>query len=106
MKIRLVAAILALTMLAGCSKPADDSGQVSISVDVLFTGGLVYDGSGNEPFLADLGVDGGKIAFIGDAASSGVQANETFDVTGHWVTPGFIDAHSHAMLGEDYGYRA
>jgi N-acyl-D-amino-acid deacylase len=106
MKISLAAVILALTMLAGCSKSADDAAQGSISVDILFTGGLVFDGSGNAPFHADLGVAENQIVFIGDAASAGVQSEENIDVTGHWVTPGFIDAHSHAMLDEDYGYRA
>jgi N-acyl-D-amino-acid deacylase len=95
--------MLALTLLAGCSKPADDAGPGGISVDKLFTGGLVYDGAGNTPFLADLGVDDGKIVFLGDAVSAGVQADETFDVAGHWVAPGFIDAHSHAVLDLDYG---
>ena len=103
MNIRLVGVFLALTLFAGCSKPAGDAGQGGISVEKLFTGGLVYDGSGGAPFLADLGIDDGKIVFVGDASSVGVQAVETFNVVGDWVAPGFIDAHSHAMLDHDYG---
>jgi len=69
----------------------------------LFTGGLVHDGSGSPPFAADVGISAGHIVFVGDAGASPVAADETFDVAGQWVTPGFIDAHSHAALDADYG---
>ncbi len=103
---RRAATVFLLILLAGCSKPADEAAPGAISVDQLFRGGLIYDGSGTAPFVADLGISDGRIAFIGDAASSGVEGSETFDVAGDWVTPGFIDAHSHARLGEDYGHKA
>jgi N-acyl-D-amino-acid deacylase len=103
MNSRLLGAILGLAMIAGCSQSSDDAGESGISVEQLFADGLIYDGSGSAPFLADLGISAGKIVFIGDAESAGVQSGETFDVAGHWVTPGFIDAHSHAMLDLDYG---
>jgi N-acyl-D-amino-acid deacylase len=72
-------------------------------VDVLFTGGIIFDGSGGEPFEADLGVKNGRVVFVGDAGAAGYEAAETVDVEGLWVAPGFIDAHSHAALDEDYG---
>ncbi len=90
-------------MIAGCSQSSDDTGESGLRAEQLFAGGLIYDGSGSAPFLADLGISAGKIVFIGDAESAGVQSDETFNVAGHWVTPGFIDAHSHAMLDLDYG---
>ena len=52
---------------------------------------------------ADIGIVEGRIDFIGNADSSNVTSADTIDATGHWVTPGFIDAHSHAVLDEDYG---
>jgi len=64
---------------------------------------LIYDGAGGEPYRADLGIAGGRIAFIGNAAEAEVEADEVIDASGLWVTPGFIDAHSHAVLDEDYG---
>lgn len=103
MKSRLVAAIAILALFAACAERSDDAGERRFSVQYLFAGGLVYDGSGNAPYVADLGVSDGKIAFLGDARDAGVVAEETFDVSGHWVTPGFIDAHSHAALDLDYG---
>lgn len=103
MNTRLLVAIAVSVMIAGCSQSADDAGESRISVEQLFAGGLIYDGSGNAPFQADLGISEGKIAFLGDAENARVIADETFDVSGLWVTPGFIDAHSHAMLDLDYG---
>lgn len=87
--------------LTGCAPPASD--MPAITVDALVTGGLIYDGSGDSPRSADLGISMGKIAFIGDATAENVSSPNTIDATGLWVTPGFIDAHSHAVLGEDYG---
>lgn len=68
--------------------------------DVLLTGGTVYDGSGGDPFTADVGVKGGHIVAVGALDGS---ATETIDVSGLVVAPGFIDAHSHAELEEEYG---
>jgi N-acyl-D-amino-acid deacylase len=73
------------------------------SADQLLVGGLVFDGSGDAPFLADVGLSGGRITFIGDAAAAGVRSGDVIDAAGLWVAPGFIDAHSHAVLDADYG---
>ena len=95
--------IAGLALLAACSRsPVEDGGTV-VAVERLFAGGLVYDGSGRAPVAADVGISDGRIVFVGDAAASRVAADETFDVAGQWVTPGFIDAHSHAVLDADYG---
>jgi N-acyl-D-amino-acid deacylase len=71
------------------------------SMDVLVTGGLLFDGSGAEPVYADVGIDDGRIVFVGKDAKR--SADVVVDASGQWVTPGFIDAHSHAELDEDYG---
>ena len=105
MKMYSLTKIIALTalVLAGCSPADDTSSPKLVEVDLLIAGGLVYDGSGSVPVTADIGIVDGRIHFIGDAGAAGVVGTEQVDAAGHWVTPGFIDAHSHAALDEDYG---
>jgi len=91
-------AILALLTLTSC---AEKTGVPDL--DILMTGGLVFDGSGSEPVTVDVGVRDGIIAFVGNAQSAGVQARDVLDLDGKWLTPGFIDMHSHAELNLDYG---
>lgn len=90
-------------MLAGCNPPDDSASGPQMEVELLIADGLLYDGSGSVPVNADIGISDGRIRFIGDAEASGVSAADRIDAAGHWVTPGFIDAHSHAVLDEDYG---
>ena len=97
MKARITVALL--LALAGCG----DQPTPAIAVDQLITGGQVFDGSGSASVVTDIGITGGKISFIGDADASGVVSEDTIDATGLWVAPGFIDAHSHAVLDENYG---
>jgi N-acyl-D-aspartate/D-glutamate deacylase len=61
-------------------------------LDLLIKGGTVVDGSGGVPFVADVGVQDGLIVEIGHITSA---ARETVDATGAWVTPGFVDIHTH-----------
>ncbi len=61
-------------------------------LDLLFKGGTVVDGSGGEPFVADVGVRGGRIVALGTLTEA---AHETVDARGLWVTPGFVDIHTH-----------
>ena len=63
-------------------------------VDLIIRGGLVYDGTGAPPVLADVAVCAGKICAIGDL--SGMAAKKTLDAKGYAVAPGFIDSHAHS----------
>lgn len=60
--------------------------------DLLIRGGTVVDGKGGEPFLADVAVKGDKIAAIGSDLG---DALTTIDASGCFVTPGFVDIHTH-----------
>lgn len=64
------------------------------TLDLLIKNGIVYDGTGAEPFEADIGVAGDKIAFI--SKKSGFKAEKTIDARGLAVAPGFIDTHAHS----------
>lgn len=55
--------------------------------------GLIYDGTGGEPYKGAVLIQDDVIADIG--ALEGVEADSVIDVEGKAVAPGFIDAHSH-----------
>jgi N-acyl-D-amino-acid deacylase len=65
--------------------------------DLLIRNGRVLDGTGNPWFPADIAVRGGRIVAVGSLA--GAQAARIIDATGKYVSPGFIDIHSHADDG-------
>ncbi len=69
------------------------------SVDVLIRGGTVHDGSGAAARVADVGLRGDRIVFIGDAAAAHLTATRTIDAKGLIVAPGFIDPHTHSFEG-------
>ena len=65
---------------------------MAVDFDLVIRGGLVVDGSGGEPFEADIAVAGGKIAALGRLDGKGA---EEIDARGKIVTPGFVDLHTH-----------
>jgi N-acyl-D-aspartate/D-glutamate deacylase len=62
-------------------------------LDLLVRGGLVFDGEGRPPFRADVAVRDGRV--VGLAPALTAAAAETVDASGLWVTPGFVDIHTH-----------
>ena len=81
-------------------------------IDILIKGGLIFDGTGSEPFKADMGISGDKIAFINKKSEVRSQKfnpptpslekkrgggfDRVIDADGLTVTPGFIDTHAHS----------
>lgn len=59
---------------------------------LIFRGAEVYPGEG-PPFRADVGVDGGRIAAIGEQLEG-----ELVDAEGLMLCPGFVDLHAHSAL--------
>ncbi|HEX9650260.1 MAG TPA: D-aminoacylase [Cyclobacteriaceae bacterium] len=62
--------------------------------DTIITGGTIYDGTGGEPFIADIGIKGDTIAFIGEIGFA--NAGNKIDASGMAVSPGFINMLSWA----------
>lgn len=66
-------------------------------IDLLIRNGKVYDGTGNEPFVADVGIIAESIAFISGPGDAGLQnAKKVIDAGGLSIAPGFIDTHAHS----------
>ena len=56
--------------------------------------GMIYDGSGGNPYKADLGINSDTITFIGDLTNA--SANNEIDAKGLAVSPGFVNMLSWA----------
>ena len=76
-----LALLALLAACVGCPSPAE--------YDVILRGGMIYDGSGEQPFVGDVAIADDRIVAIGDLASA--SAAETLDVNGLAVAPGFIN---------------
>jgi N-acyl-D-aspartate/D-glutamate deacylase len=61
-------------------------------LDLRIEGATLIDGNGGEPFAADVGVKDGRIVDIGRI---GTASAEVVDGRGAWLTPGFVDIHTH-----------
>jgi N-acyl-D-amino-acid deacylase len=78
--------LLILLLLVSCQKQ---------KYDLIVRGGTVYDGSGNAPFVADIGINADTIAFIGDLSNA--EGKKEVDAKGLAVAPGFINMLSWAV---------
>ena len=72
---------------------ADDAARA----DVLIRGGEIIDGSGSGPFAADVAIEDGRITAVGSLAAW--SAARTIRANGLYITPGFVDMHTHSERG-------
>ena len=84
------AVLCAATLAAQAPQPAQ-------AFDLLIKGGRVFDGTGNPAFPADIGVRDGRIVAVGRLGDA--TGARVIDAAGKFVSPGFIDIHSHADDG-------
>ena len=84
----LVAIVIAVSSL---------SAQTPQSFDILIRNGRVLDGTGNPWYRADIGITGDRIRAVGLLPQA--TAKTVIDARDRYVTPGFIDVHSHAGGG-------
>ena len=62
--------------------------------DLVLEGGIIYDGTGADPYLGDVGIKDGHIKEIGNLCEA--ATNERLMIDGLAVAPGFIDLHTHS----------
>lgn len=74
------------------SQPERRPEMTKADFDILIRNGTVVDGRGGKPFVADVGIKGSLITAVGQIEGTAV---EEIDATGRYVTPGFIDVHTH-----------
>jgi len=80
------AALILFGLLSACTPPQ--------SHDLILRGGTIYDGSGGEPVVGDVAIDGDTIAALGDLGNA--VATTDIDASGLAVAPGFINMMSWA----------
>jgi N-acyl-D-amino-acid deacylase len=95
MTTRFILAGALLTMLGATAPMARQ--PVAGTYDILISNGRVLDGTGNPWMRADIGIRGDRIVAMGRL--DGARATTIVDARDRYVTPGFIDVHSHAGPG-------
>jgi N-acyl-D-amino-acid deacylase len=60
--------------------------------DLVIRGGTVVDGTGAAATQADVAIDGDRITAVGAVEAQGTRE---IDAAGAYVTPGFVDVHTH-----------
>ena len=63
--------------------------------DTVFEGATVIDGTGAAAFTADVAVQGGLIVDIERAGRITAPSRQRVAAHGAWLTPGFVDIHTH-----------
>jgi len=94
---RLIAAVPLLALLLG----ACDSGAGGVDDgpwDLVITNGRIIDGLGTARFEGDVAIRDGRIVAVSTQRLPTSNAARVIDATGHIVSPGFVDLHSH--IGE------
>ena len=91
-------ALAALVILAGAfAQQGSVKAQTAagdLAVDIVIKGGTVYDGTGGEPRLVDVGIRGDRIVAVGNLENA--RAGLVVDAKGLAVAPGFINMLSHS----------
>ncbi len=66
--------------------------------DLLLKGGRLIDPKNGISAQRDLAISGGKVARVAEQIEAS-EAEQTIDVSGLYVTPGFVDLHTHIVMG-------
>jgi N-acyl-D-amino-acid deacylase len=91
--LRLLIACLLLLTFNACGSEKPDPID-SPDYDVIIRNGLIYDGSGGQPFTGSVAIAGERIVAVGDVTGNAAQV---IDASGLAVAPGFINMLSWAV---------
>jgi N-acyl-D-amino-acid deacylase len=94
---RILSASLMFLLVAGCGTPPPDSdGSVeqqpagpATEYDVVIRGGMIYDGTGVEPYQGDVAIERDRVVAVGHLDDA--RGETEIDATGMAVAPGFIN---------------
>jgi len=84
---------LSALLLSACATQQQQPVPSQPVADILLRGGMIYDGSGGEPYAGDVVISGDRISCVGRCPSS---AKQVIDAHGLAVAPGFINMLSWA----------
>ncbi|WP_206606573.1 N-acyl-D-amino-acid deacylase family protein [Steroidobacter cummioxidans] len=88
---RITSIVIAKIILGLCLVGAASAAE---QVDLLIDNGVIYDGTGGNPFKGSVAVRNGRVVAVGKLAD--YQAKQTLDAKGLAVAPGFINTLSWA----------
>ena len=66
-----------------------------MTYDVIVKDGLWFDGTGLKPLKRNLGIRDGIVATVSAEPLDETGCPDIIDAAGKWVTPGFVDVHTH-----------
>ncbi|MEE2829307.1 MAG: N-acyl-D-glutamate amidohydrolase, partial [Myxococcota bacterium] len=69
--------------------------SVPQAFDIIINNGLFFDGRGSDPLPRSLGIRDGLVAEISETPLPEAGAGRVIDATDRWITPGFVDLHTH-----------
>ena len=66
-----------------------------MAYDVVLANGLFFDGTGAKGAVRSVGIKDGRVAAVSETPLDTVGCPEVIDARGRWITPGFLDCHTH-----------
>lgn len=88
---RIALALAAVLLVSACA-----ARPLAVNYSLILRGGTIYDGSGEEPFVGDVAIEGDRIVAVAPHISG--QAVREIDVRGKAVAPGFINMLAHPQV--------